>query len=432
MNCEILRTLYLKANGEIVCNDDLGEQVTLGMPKYESSRAGLARILKNDRFSQIRTAFAKDTVPWPGICENCALLRMHEPIGADLLSQGVIDKLQVESSLACALRCPSCSNGRQIRDRQGPIHLPTDWFETVLQELADADYQINWIEFCGQGEPLNHPDFSGLVALARRIMPAARIRLITNGNHAFMRKIGSTFIDETIVSIDGARQRSYEQYRVNGRVERAIQFLQGSVDSQVPRGGKVIWKYILFTSNDSDDEIREAQEIAAELGVSRLWFVHGHGPMASQRFTFANATAVPVTRPFVKVESHPSYNAQSRSMNAVGGAEQLDGPPAELWLDHVVAHSNDTLTLVGWLNSHVAPFEGLHVLVSGEYAFDVHVEVDRPDVLGANPDFRQEKCGFEVLLNTPGLSRENRIELTFEVRFADAETARLRRVLDFA
>lgn len=432
MNCEILRTLYLKANGEIVCNDDMGEQVSLGLPQYEQSSIGIVHILQNKNFRHIREAFASNTVPWPGICENCALLRAHEPVGVDLLAQKTIDKLQVESSLACGLRCPSCSNGMQLRQRPGPVHLPDNWFRKFLKELAEEGYKINWIEFCGQGEPLNHPDFADLVASVREFMPGTRVRVISNGNHSFMRKIGSVFVDETIVSIDGAQQESYARYRVNGRFDRALKFLQDSVDTQVPRGGNVIWKYILFTSNDSDEELRAAQDLAEDIGVSRLWFVHGHGAMASRRFTFHNATAVPVTKPFVKVESHPSYNNMSRSMNAVGEVEFLDGPPTVLWLDRIVAHDNDTLTLVGWVNSGVALLESLNVALPNAPNCPVTLGINRPDVLAAFPEYTQERCGFDVLMQAPGLAKSVDVELVFEVHFVGLGTAHLRRRLDFS
>lgn len=427
MKCEILRTLYMKANGEIVCNDDNGEQISLGMPKFDRPRIGLFKILQNDKYAHIRAAFAAGQVPWPGVCENCALLRMHEPAGADLLAEKVIDKFQVEGSLACGLKCPSCCNGAQIRARQGPVHLPPEWYRKVLSELAEAGFRVGWVEFCGQGEPLNHPEFAQLVEITREVMPDTRVRLITNGNHSFMRKIGSVFVDETIVSVDGARQSSYAQYRRGGNVSKALAFLEASCDTQIPRGGRVIWKYILFHCNDSDEELRAAQELAADMGVTRLWFVHGHGEMVSRRFTFENAMSPPVIKPNVKVESHPSYNNRSVSLNEVGLARHLDGAQADLWLDRVVLHGNDTMTLSGWVNSREAPFAGLRVSVDGAEGIDMPVEIDRPDVMAADPNYGSERCGFDVLIRAPGLKEARQATLSFALQFADRATARLRR-----
>lgn len=403
MNCEILRTLYIKANGEIVCNDDMGEQVSLAFPAYDRPRTGIVRALRNEKFAHIRTAFANGRVPWPGICEHCALLRHHEPADTDLLSDKVIEKLQVEASLACALRCPSCANGMQLKARKGPVHLPPEWFRKALAELAEEGFHVSWIEFCGQGEPLNHPEFAALVDIAREILPAARIRLVTNGNHRFLSKVGSAFIDETIVSIDGARQQSYAQYRVNGQFDKALRFLEASVDTQIPRGGRVIWKYILFACNDSDEELRAAQDLAAEIGVSRLWFVHGHGPMVSQRFTFQNAAAVPATHPFVKVESHPSYNSRSISLNEVGAMQKLDGLSADVWLDRIVLHGNGTVTLAGWANSSDVAFDRLLVSWDDSGPREIALQIARPDVVAAHAAYTRETCGFDVLLPAPGL-----------------------------
>ncbi|MEY8841409.1 radical SAM protein [Cribrihabitans sp. XS_ASV171] len=430
MNCEILRTLYLKANGEIVCNDDYGEQVSLGMPAYDRPRLGLTRILENEKFGHIRSSFAAGQVPWPGVCEHCALLRMHEPAGVDLLASKVIQKFQVEASLACALRCPDCANGAQMRARPGPVHLPEDWYRKILTELAEAGFHVSWIEFCGQGEPLNHPEFARLVEITREILPETRIRLITNGNHSFMRKVGSAFIDETIVSIDGARQQSYAAYRVKGQLDRALKFLEGSCDTQVPRGGNVIWKYILFSSNDSDEELRAAQDMAAEIGLTRLWFVHGHGRMVSQRFTFANALSPPVTRPFVKVESHPSYNNRSVSLNDVGLADHKEGPDAQIWLDRVVIHENGMMTLTGWANSADRRLETVGLDLPDGDRVEIPLEIARPDVIAAFPSYVREDCGFDVLVKAPGRDGDGTTKLVFDIRFGDEAVARLSRDIE--
>lgn len=143
MNCEILRTLYVKANGEILCNDDQGEQVVLGIPDYESDSLGIDSLFANRHYDHIRASFANGVVPWPGICEKCAFLRRLEAFSCDLLSTRVIQKIQFESSLSCALRCPSCSNKTQLEIRDGPVHFPLEWMSNLLAELSFNSYKFN-------------------------------------------------------------------------------------------------------------------------------------------------------------------------------------------------------------------------------------------------------------------------------------------------
>ena len=416
MDCGILRSLYVKANGQILCDDDFGEQILLGTLGYEAEEGpGIDDILDNENYRHIRDSFGRGEPPWPDVCTRCALFRPRQPPGPDLLKSRIIDKIQIESSLACALKCPSCSNLMQLRTRKGPVHFPLTWLRALLRDLSQKRYQVGSIEFCGQGEPLNHPAFPDLLGAIRDVYPHTRIRIITNGNHDFDRKIGGYFVEETIVSIDGARQDTYEKYRINGRFDKAIEFLTRSARSQMPRGGTVIWKYILLRSNDTDSEISEAQRIAATIGVSRLWFVHGHGEMRSERFSYQNALAIPVTYPNVKVESHPSYNRNSLSLNGVGAASLVSGPLSIVWIDTLVAHPNRTLSLSGWAGSVDRRCSDLRLRIGEAPPTRIPLEIARPEIKQVHPVFGNETCGFDVLLPDPRPPEARSIRMQFEL-----------------
>jgi organic radical activating enzyme len=431
MNCEILRTLYVKANGEILCNDDQGEQVVLGIPDYESDSLGIDSLFANRHYDHIRASFANGVVPWPGICEKCAFLRRLEAFSGDLLSTRVIQKIQFESSLSCALRCPSCSNKTQLEIRGGPVHFPLEWMSNLLAELSFYSYTVQLIEFCGQGEPLNHPQFNQLLALTRQLMPNTPIRVITNGNHGFEAKIGSELVHEMLVSIDGATQESYVKYRVNGQIEKAFAFLRDSVRMLIPRGGRVVWKYILLTSNDSQDELIKAQEIAHEIGVSRLWFVHGHGDMKSTKHSFDNPLSVPVQYPNVKIESHPSYNSHSHSINDIGPATHVAGVDGMLWIDTAVLHSNNTLTLTGWVNSQGRRLKTLYVGIDGGQRSQIFLDIRRDDVIAMYPEFKSSHCGFDVLKRLGTIYRSTCIQLRFCLVLSSGEKSFFRLDLAF-
>jgi hypothetical protein len=95
-------------------------------------------------------------------------------------------------------------------------------------------------------------------------------------------------IDLIIFSIDGARQDSYQRYRVNGDLHRALVNMEALVRACERAGTakrvEIIWQYILFEWNDSDEEVAEARQRAAEMGVPLKWvFTHSEG--ASKRYT---------------------------------------------------------------------------------------------------------------------------------------------------
>lgn len=293
MNCEILRTLYLRSNGEIPCNCAAGERINLGWSLGEPGW-DIAKVFENENYTAIRESFAANKAPWGAVCERCAFWVPKEPMDDRLRKDKWIEKFQVEPALTCALRCPGCSRADQIKRRKPPFVLSEKIFQQTLDSLKNNDYRIGFFYYCGQGEPLNHPRFQDLAVMAHDLYPDSRQVVNTNGNH----KVSELFDPERyvpgefIVSIDGLDQASYEQYRVNGDVELALQFMEDL--KALPNPPYVEWKYILFTYNDSDDEIQRAQEKALELGIDRIMFVLTHSKEKSQRYTVENLDELPL------------------------------------------------------------------------------------------------------------------------------------------
>jgi len=175
--------------------------------------------------------------------------------------------------------------------------------------LRAEGYTILNIEFCGQGEPLDHKDFPALLAVVKEFYPKARLRLITNGNHSYTEKVGTAFIDEVMVSIDGASQESYQKYRIGGSLNEALQFAKQAKIAK-PQS-KVIWKYILFDHNDTPEEIELAERTAEQLNIDQLQFVRTH--TAGRSLKWENRTlplswinSVDTATPRIVRESLPS------------------------------------------------------------------------------------------------------------------------------
>jgi hypothetical protein len=104
-----------------------------------------------------------------------------------------------------------------------------------------------------------------------------------------VKRIVHSGIDEVTFSIDGARPESYVKYRQRGDFAKAIRNL-GAAAAEKARAGRDIpfinWRYILFTHNDSDEEMDLARQVAADIGVDRLcWELTDHPEdMFSRRF----------------------------------------------------------------------------------------------------------------------------------------------------
>ena len=245
-------------------------------------------------------------MPWPKHCSSCAFFRPDEPFSASIL-RWEIQKVQIEPSLACNLRCPCCSQAQQIASRPRPFIMPAELFEKVLRGIQEEKCSVREIEYCGQGEPLMNREFPKFVKLARKYFPKTCQRLITNGNFDYFDATAGEAIDEIFVSCDGVWQHSYERYRICGRVDLALNFMRAVPKKIGKQRQYVVWKYILFEFNDSDDEIWEAQDAARELKVDCLLFVYTHSQFKSQRYTLENAADFPIHRAKVKTNATPIH-----------------------------------------------------------------------------------------------------------------------------
>jgi len=221
MNCRILNSLYVRANGEIVCDDDAGKGISLGNV-FSTDEWSIRDIFDNEKYQHIRKSFSMGFPPWKDICINCALFNSGE-LFVDNLKNKEIKTIQIETSLKCNLSCGGCRS--EINQRPYPHLMDLKVFERVLKSCVESGFKVENIEFCGNGEPLTHPNFSEFVRLAHSIMPEAKQTLVTNGNFDYKKSLKDQYLDVIYVSCDGLYQSSYEKYRVHGSVSQALKFM---------------------------------------------------------------------------------------------------------------------------------------------------------------------------------------------------------------
>ena len=393
----------MRTNGDIPCYDDAGAGIILGRV---SPGRSLGECLQNEHFTHIRTALRSGFAPWGDVCASCAMLRPNEPF-ADLLASKRIVTFQVEPTLACALACPACTRTVDVRDRPKPLKMSLETFETALRGLRDGGYSVEQIEYCGNGEPLNHPRFSDFVRAARGFFPETRQRLVTNGNFSYLRCLENVGVDEFIVSCDGARQGSYEKYRVNGCIADVFKFMADIPPEAGGRRQTKIWKYILFEFNDSDDELIEAQNKAVELGCDGLMFVLTHSAFRSQRYTRANFGGAPLRTPRAFFDCTPIQKKDLLPLERETSATPF--VHADGWIamvDEISCEDNGVMAMRGWVlaDSDVAEIEVYH---NSRLVGRPGLAALRLDVLRAFPEFKRPNSGFSLRWKTKSFEGEH-------------------------
>ncbi len=396
MNCEILHTLYIKSNGEVLCNDDYGERVTLANVSIDLQNATMQDLFSNQAYQHIRESLSGGQIPWEGVCEHCAFIRHDEPY-ADLLAQKHITKLQLEPSLLCNLNCRCCSNDLQIQQREKPHLMDPETYGSVLSSLKDGGFRLDSVEYCGQGEPLMHPQFAEFAVATKKYYPHAWQRVITNGNFTYQKTLGQAPVDEIMVACDGLHQESYSQYRVKGKVEKVLQFMSDAVAARKKGRPQVIWKYILFEFNDSEKEILAAQDKAQDIGVDTLVFVVTHSEYHSQKYTMESIASLPIVSPKVTTNAHPSFfdGVRYGSIKKTLARSVLDKLSKKCLarIDEVVIMPEDLLQIRGWA---AATDEIERIVVSiGDKVLGETLPMDlRPDVEAVFPQFTRQPMGF--------------------------------------
>ena len=282
-------TLVLLCDGRIVCGcaDPYAKRV-LGDVRTESVSA----IWRGERAAALRGDL---NLGGSKFCGDCPL---KLPLGKDdVAPQRGLDvgplpsRLYIECTAACNISCAQacCAPETGItRTRQAGM-LDFELFRRVVDE---AGASLGRIDFFNYGETFLHKRAIEMCEYIKARFPHIYLYTSTNGlafTEDQARRLVNSGIDEVTFSIDGATPESYVVYRKRGDFGKAIRNLRAAVDEK-RRGGRDVpfinWRYILFTHNDSDEEMQRARDLAADIGVDRLcWELTDHPEdMFSRRF----------------------------------------------------------------------------------------------------------------------------------------------------
>src|SRR4051812_27033581 len=117
--CTMCHSLYVKANGEMPCWDDVGETLTLRRLDEAALQNGAQPpIFYGPELQRIRKAFMSGEDPYPGMCDFCAV-RGHSGLETSLRPR-VMEVLHIEPSYLCHLSCPSCIPAKERRGLKTP------------------------------------------------------------------------------------------------------------------------------------------------------------------------------------------------------------------------------------------------------------------------------------------------------------------------
>ena len=171
----------------------------------------------------------------------------------------------------CNLRCPLCPTGFGGLGRVQHM-MSLECFKRYLDPHLPYLFEVimhNW------GEPLINKDIYKMVDYAQ----SNNVGTNLSSNFVIPRtddleNILDSGLEYLTISLDGADQESYEQYRVRGDFERVIENLREFLRLRNARKSKtpfVEWQYIVMRHNEH--KVEDAERMARKIGVDLLRFI---------------------------------------------------------------------------------------------------------------------------------------------------------------
>lgn len=176
--------------------------------------------------------------------------------------------ISFEPTTQCNLGCPECPSGLKIFTREtGNAEMKL--YEKLLTETKD---HLLFVYLYFQGEPFIHKGLADMVRLAKK----HRIYTITSTNGHYLspskcEEIIESGLDRILISIDGATQEVYEQYRIHGKLDKVIEGTKNLVAAREKLGvnhPEIIFQMLVVQPNEH--QILEVEKLGKELGVDQL------------------------------------------------------------------------------------------------------------------------------------------------------------------
>jgi pyruvate-formate lyase-activating enzyme len=291
---------YCKAlSGESNYNISINSDMTVScncQDYYGSGHIGdlnvqtLEEIFHGKRAQLFRKRLAQGLLATP-ICPDCReLQRVHRRDAAYFVTNYQLPRegVLVENTSRCPLKCLQCDRDSvtKIRNKRSMSLQDMEKVAAILQK-----YQIKTVSFHNLGEPFFSDMAYEHLSIIRKYNPRIYIWTSTSGLllDSDKKREAALLTDHVLFSINGSSQAMVTRYQVGGNFSRSYGNMKRLVSMRNARNAAlpvIVWKYVVFSWNDSADAVEKAIDLAREAGVDIISFMPGTGAPShvSQRY----------------------------------------------------------------------------------------------------------------------------------------------------
>lgn len=223
--------------------------------------------------------------------ENPSPAEIHHFLTPQTAPKGLV----IEVASACNLSCIGCPTGIRNLKKEG---LPKDGKSVLIdldklkKWLTPYTKELKKIRLFNYGEPLIHPGAIDFCSFLTRENPGIDLIIATNllplNKKEKIIDLVRAQPNMIIVSLHGVNQESLVKYMgTQASFKRAMSIMKQVIAERNRLGLTlpiVIWKYIIFNWNDSDEELEKAKYLAKKHNIDYLGFEITGGELASKRF----------------------------------------------------------------------------------------------------------------------------------------------------
>lgn len=191
-------------------------------------------------------------------------------ISGRVAHRGMPMAVSIEPTNRCNLRCPECPSGT------GTLTRPRGFMAEALYRniIGQLSPQLLYLTLYFEGEPYLHPDFCKFVSLARE----RRIYVASSTNGHFLteenaRATVDSGLNRLIISVDGADQQTYAQYRAGGNLQQVLDGIGtlSAIRKQMHRRTpEIVFQCLMLRSNEH--QFNRIRNMGIQAGADRIRF----------------------------------------------------------------------------------------------------------------------------------------------------------------
>jgi radical SAM protein with 4Fe4S-binding SPASM domain len=218
--------------------------------------------------------------------------------------------MAIEPTTSCNLRCPECPSG--LRQFTRPIGmLEPAFFKKTIDEVYQ---ELIYLTFYFQGEPYLNPNFLDMVTYASD--KGIYTSTSTNAHYLNKEQAKKTIeskLDRLIISIDGATQETYEQYRIGGTLQKVIEGTKNIIEAKQELKSNtphIVFQFLVVKPNEH--QLEDVKKLASDLGVDEVVF------KTAQVYDFENGNPlIPDNIKYSRYKKKPdgTYSIKNKLLN---------------------------------------------------------------------------------------------------------------------